>query len=873
MRKTALIFILLCSLALSGFATHNRAGEITYKQLSGLTYQFTITTFTFSLSAADRDQLEVQWGDNTTSIAQRISKVLLPNNYFHNIYVINHTFPGPGIYEVVVEDPNRNFGVLNIPNSVNVVFSIKTTLLVNPDIGINSTPLLLNPPIDKAALGYIFIHNPAAFDPDGDSISYKLTICTTSGGEPIENYSFPDASDSLYVDPISGDLVWNTPIDSGIYNIAIDIEEWRNGVKIGNILRDMQVDVYRTDNEPPQNPLLDDRCIEAGTFIDFIVTSTDPNNDLVTHWDTGGVYQVSGALPTFTEVDADSGYVTSRFQWQTECSHVRNSPYNWLLKAEDNNRDVSLVDIDNANFKIMGPAPENLVTTPTSNAIRLQWSDCRCENVTGYQIYRKVGTAGFVPDSCEHGVPGYTGYKQVGATTSGDDTTFVDSNMGEGLLQGTEYCYMVVAVFPDGSTGYASEEVCGVLVQGTPIITNVSVTNTDPTNGSIFLAWLKPDNLDTIPALGPYEYRIYQSEGIWGEDFSLIHTFTTADLEDTTYTVTNLNTLEKSYTFKVELYNDEAGNEFLIGSPGIASSLFLTLGLSDNQIKIHFNKNVPWVNTDYTVFRQDLVTFLFDSIGFTTDSMYVDSNLINGVEYCYLVESSGTFAKAGLPSPLLNLSQEACGIPVDTEPPCPPRLEVVSFCDSFYNELTWSNIDPICSEDVVQYNVYHTGQYNSPLIQIGSTGTRDDTTFTHYPDLSMAGCYAITAVDSFANESAFSQRICIDNCTFFELPNVFTPNGDGVNDFLVPKVYKFVKEVGIKIYNRNGTLVFEEKFTDPLAFSWDGKVRGSDKIATAGVYYYVCDIMEERLTGLESRNIVGFVHVITERNPKQSGEK
>ena len=53
-------------------ATHNRAGEITYRQLSDLTYEITITTFTYTLSLADRPTLDVEWGDNTISTADRI---------------------------------------------------------------------------------------------------------------------------------------------------------------------------------------------------------------------------------------------------------------------------------------------------------------------------------------------------------------------------------------------------------------------------------------------------------------------------------------------------------------------------------------------------------------------------------------------------------------------------------------------------------------------------------------------------------------------------------------------------------------------------------------------------------------------------------
>ena len=188
---------------------------------------FTITTFTYSLSLADRPRLEVNWGDNSTSIAERVEKVLLPNFYFRNTYKIQHTFPGPGVYRVVVQDPNRNLGIVNIPNSVNVVFSISTILTVNPAIGFNQTPILLNPPYDKAAKGKLFIHNPAAFDPDGDSLSYKLTVCTREDGKPIENYTFPPATNIIYVDSITGDLVWDTPADTGAYNVAIEIQEWR----------------------------------------------------------------------------------------------------------------------------------------------------------------------------------------------------------------------------------------------------------------------------------------------------------------------------------------------------------------------------------------------------------------------------------------------------------------------------------------------------------------------------------------------------------------------------------------------------------------------------------------------------------------------
>lgn len=65
------------------------------------------------------------------------------------------------------------------------------------------------------------------------------------------------------------------------------------------------------------------------------------------------------------------------------------------------------------------------------------------------------------------------------------------------------------------------------------------------------------------------------------------------------------------------------------------------------------------------------------------------------------------------------------------------------------------------------------------------------------------------------------------------VPNVFTPNGDGMNDeFRV--VYRSIKEFHCWVYNRWGHLVYE--WSDP-AKGWNGTIGG--KPASEGAYYYV----------------------------------
>jgi len=77
-----------------------------------------------------------------------------------------------------------------------------------------------------------------------------------------------------------------------------------------------------------------------------------------------------------------------------------------------------------------------------------------------------------------------------------------------------------------------------------------------------------------------------------------------------------------------------------------------------------------------------------------------------------------------------------------------------------------------------------------------------------------------------------------------QVPNVFTPNGDGVNDeFRV--AYRSIKTYRIDIFNRWGRKVYSS--TNP-ALGWDGRIGKGE--ASPGVYFYVIEaegfIKEER---------------------------
>jgi gliding motility-associated-like protein len=324
-----------------------------------------------------------------------------------------------------------------------------------------------------------------------------------------------------------------------------------------------------------------------------------------------------------------------------------------------------------------------------------------------------------------------------------------------------------------------------------------------------------------------------------------------------------LNTLVYPYSYKLELYNDDPpDNRFLIGSQEVVSSTFLEIKPADNRNIINIIKNVPWINTEYVIYRQQINSSEYDSLGITFNETYIDSGLLNGLEYCYQVKSIGWRPIAGKIYTSINYSHIACATPIDTTPPCPPVLIVNSICDSMRNELIWTNPNRYCADDVVKYRIYYSPTLTGNPYLIDSTLSPNDTSYIHFPPESLAGCYTVSAVDSFENESDPSELVCVDNCVGYELPNVFTPNGDSDNDYWKPTRSSFVEKVDMKVYSRWGILVFQTSDPD---INWDGKQMNSDNIVSPGVYYYIADVYENRLTGLEVRNIVGFVYVFTEQ--------
>jgi gliding motility-associated-like protein len=117
---------------------------------------------------------------------------------------------------------------------------------------------------------------------------------------------------------------------------------------------------------------------------------------------------------------------------------------------------------------------------------------------------------------------------------------------------------------------------------------------------------------------------------------------------------------------------------------------------------------------------------------------------------------------------------------------------------------------------------------------LGDHTTSVDQFLTHtYAD---TGIYVVTqvAINKYGCRDTIQHNVRINGEPTIFIPNAFTPDGNGINDIFIPKMFG-VREFNMSIYDRFGNLIFTSVDSE---VGWNGKVNGAGETVKDDVYIY-----------------------------------
>lgn len=387
------------------------------------------------------------------------------------------------IYRVTWGDCCRNNAITSGAAS-DQIYTWTTT--INTGIPCNSSPQFNNPPVPYICLGQAFTFNQGAFDPDGDSLEYSLgpcydtdslTLIGYTGGAGFTPTTPLGPSWNVNLNSQTGDIsITPQPGNLEVGVLCIYVDEYRNGVLIGTVVRDMQITVIDCGNNivPTTTGVSNvtggtgsgfnvSTCFGNTLSFDIPVVDPDVGQNVTFWWDqniNGATFVQTGGGTSDTIIGPNP---SGTFNWTPPAVGV----YTFLVSMQDDN--CPITGRNQFTFTIMvNPA---ITVNATASALCDQGS------------FNATVTGGSAPFS-------YTWSGTGGFTGSGPSTTFTYPGPGN-------YLYAVTVTDASGCTDTYSGS---VLVPGAPTLTT-SFTSVSCNGGN--------DGTLTVSANGgtaPYTY-------------------------------------------------------------------------------------------------------------------------------------------------------------------------------------------------------------------------------------------------------------------------------------------------------------------------------------------------------------------------------
>lgn len=327
--------------------------------------------------------------------------------------------PDPGGYHLMVERCCRNGNIANLstPGSIGQTYYC----FIPPAPIINSSPQFSDIPVPFICSGDTVTIVNNAVDPDGDQLVYSFEIPFSGYSSSViavpdpqfdnNPYAMPvppvlynpgyslaspfGAGGAAFIDTQTGLTRYYIP-NQGFFVVAIEIKEYRNGVLIASVRRDIQLiailcpvnatPVISTASGGGQTNF----TIDEGQTLCFPVTFTDPNGDSLFMTSSGTVFNSAVINPPASLANANGdGIVTSQFCWSTECGQARLAPYQFIVSVIDNGcppKTTNQIYSITVNPSPLPPAPAVVIQQDPPGAI------CIGTNVTFTAIPTFGGT-------------------------------------------------------------------------------------------------------------------------------------------------------------------------------------------------------------------------------------------------------------------------------------------------------------------------------------------------------------------------------------------------------------------------------------------------------------------------------------------------
>lgn len=287
----------------------------------------------------------------------------------------------------------------------------------------NSSPYFLDIPVPFICANDTTTIRNRAVDPDGDSLSYRLVTPWQGANDQVPIIqscasSYVQSPDVNYVtgynasrpfgtggvatiDNING-LTTYMAKNTGRYAVAIEVTEWRNGVKISSIRLDLQILVINC--QPNNKPRLNYEggtkvwFVEAGDQICKDITGIDDvdDDDKITvrgYGDVFGGVNWTGSKATLSPNPAVGiKRATTRFCWKTDCDQASSVPYPVTFEAFDDGCPSKFVN-ENVLIYVTPFSPRESITGPVNvcmNSVGVLYS-LRDRTLTNTYVWRVEG--------------------------------------------------------------------------------------------------------------------------------------------------------------------------------------------------------------------------------------------------------------------------------------------------------------------------------------------------------------------------------------------------------------------------------------------------------------------------------------------------